>query len=126
METIGTDSMNNVYYYFNDYRLYRESPSKGKKKGDWELVCSNLDEWEEFCEDLKKSRNSYDKKLYKVVGQEIFPTISAKIQVFHFITFYFFFLKMVIYNISLFIFYFPIFFSISLVKKKSRETTTNV
>lgn len=113
---LGKDRNNNLYWYFNDLRLYKEeldssacaaikpkpiSVNKAKKSGEkrrkkieepidlsppkwileppkWSLICKNVEEWENFTETLKNSRNSDEKKLYKEIIETVLPKVKQK------------------------------------------------
>jgi len=82
VDPLGCDSNNYSYYYFEDSRLYREKlSSKGKPINDtWEMVCSQLDEWEDFCSNLAKSKYSEDRKFARMLTEDILPFVTTKIQ----------------------------------------------
>ncbi|KFM57648.1 Cat eye syndrome critical region protein 2, partial [Stegodyphus mimosarum] len=88
---VGKDSNNNVYWYFCDERLYKESLSP-KKKGDqtnnakqknkktekkagkndeksWSIVCHTSSDWEVLVKKLARSKNAADKELAKEIKE---------------------------------------------------------
>ncbi|KAI8647159.1 hypothetical protein BD408DRAFT_398869 [Parasitella parasitica] len=87
---LGTDREGWVYWYFGDYRLYREMPLSIGKKGPtmsdtlgftFELICSTIEQWKEFIEKLQSVKRASNKGLTKAVvtvGSEVIAKLEAK------------------------------------------------
>lgn len=48
VKPIGRDASNNIYWYFDDLRLYRELIGKKGRRTGWETVCLNCQDWEKL------------------------------------------------------------------------------
>ncbi|KAJ3253115.1 hypothetical protein HK103_000865 [Boothiomyces macroporosus] len=93
VEPIGKDSKGNIYWLFDDSRLYMESPEspskkkKGKKEKEeeedkptnWSLVCRTAEDWNEFANKFKSSRSALDKQLHRYVNQDLLPLVITDI-----------------------------------------------
>ncbi|KAJ9082111.1 hypothetical protein DSO57_1007444 [Entomophthora muscae] len=100
---IGTDRKGNIYYLFDDNRLYIQKPvqpaakrSKSRKSkktserseqqiGDsfdqtWEPVCITLQDWESFPATLKNSRNADEKDLYDTLIEDVLPQVIVDLK----------------------------------------------
>uniref|UniRef100_T1J1I9 Uncharacterized protein n=1 Tax=Strigamia maritima TaxID=126957 RepID=T1J1I9_STRMM len=53
----GYDAFNNVYWYLDDLRLYRENSFKKPNKKDWECVCLTYSDWQTFLKQFRKTSN---------------------------------------------------------------------
>ncbi|XP_015766138.1 PREDICTED: cat eye syndrome critical region protein 2-like [Acropora digitifera] len=71
----GRDANNNVYWYFDDTRLYREVIGKKGQRSGWETVCVNLHDWDKLLSTFQKSTNSNEKKLYRYLKNELYPAV---------------------------------------------------
>ncbi|EGC29312.1 hypothetical protein DICPUDRAFT_84657 [Dictyostelium purpureum] len=81
------------YYYFGDYRLYRETVtnSNGRKKtkdqgreqnGKWEIVCSTSEEWDEIIEKYEpysEEGDESDEKTLYINLKDVYPQVTAKL-----------------------------------------------
>ncbi|KAJ3270800.1 hypothetical protein HDV01_007422 [Terramyces sp. JEL0728] len=91
VEPIGKDSKGNIYWLFDDSRLYMESPEASKKKKgkkekedeerptNWSLVCRTAEDWNEFASKFKSSRSALDKQLHRYVNQDLLPLVITDI-----------------------------------------------
>jgi hypothetical protein len=78
---IGKDSRGRKYWYFNDTRLYRETPySSGKFEEplDWELLCDSTEDWETFQTEFQGSKNKPEKELHAAL-EEIIPGVISRL-----------------------------------------------
>ncbi|XP_078367104.1 uncharacterized protein LOC144651097 isoform X2 [Oculina patagonica] len=80
VKPIGRDSGNNIYWYFDDLRLYRETVGKKGRRTGWETVCLNCDDWEKLLSTFQKSSNSNEKKLYKYLKNELYPAVMPSVK----------------------------------------------
>lgn len=80
VKPVGHDANNNIYWYFDDRRLYREIIGKKGHRTGWETVCLNYQDWNKLLSTFQKSTNSNEKRLYKYLKNELFPAVmpSAK------------------------------------------------
>jgi hypothetical protein len=60
VDPIGSDSKGNVFWLFDDSRLYKED----QKNKTWGLVCQTIDDWTSFPLQYKDTKNKKDKQLY--------------------------------------------------------------
>ncbi|CEG84504.1 hypothetical protein RMATCC62417_18298 [Rhizopus microsporus] len=86
---LGKDSAGWNYWYFGDTRLYREIPVSNGKKGlkeitdnqfTFELVCSNLEDWERIVESFRTAKRKTRELPEKIVelGEEIIAKIKSR------------------------------------------------
>lgn len=75
VKPVGRDANNNVYWYFDDTRLYREVIGKKGQRSGWETVCLNLHDWDKLLSTFQKSTNSNEKKLYRYLKNELYPAV---------------------------------------------------
>ncbi|KND02687.1 uncharacterized protein SPPG_01773 [Spizellomyces punctatus DAOM BR117] len=96
VEHVGSDAKGNVYWLFDDNRLYKEAPaptigkSRNQKKGKlksgnkndlpWELICSSMEEWQSFPERFKKSRSAVEKEFYLFLIEDALPKVLADLE----------------------------------------------
>ncbi|XP_046406071.1 collagen alpha-1(I) chain isoform X2 [Ischnura elegans] len=76
----GQDAFNNVYWYLDDLRLYRENNVKKASKKDWECVCVTLQDWVGFLKQFRKTNNPQEKELYTYLNLELFPLIENQLR----------------------------------------------
>eukprot|EP01122_Echinamoeba_exundans_P010008 TRINITY_DN362_c0_g1_i1.p1 TRINITY_DN362_c0_g1~~TRINITY_DN362_c0_g1_i1.p1 ORF type:complete len:518 (-),score=76.49 TRINITY_DN362_c0_g1_i1:97-1650(-) len=83
---IGTDKWGNAYWYFNDHRLYCETPSRFNGPmhirdlsdlAEWRVIASTEAEWTKFIRQLRHSRNTDEKSLYLTLSEEALPWAPA-------------------------------------------------
>jgi hypothetical protein len=87
---IGTDRHGHVYWYFQDYRLYREEPPEYPSGEEsvlnfanppkWMLVASNEEEWLATIESLRASRNAKEKELAGEIEENVLPEVKEKLE----------------------------------------------
>ncbi|GBL74396.1 hypothetical protein AVEN_235362-1 [Araneus ventricosus] len=75
----GQDAFNNVYWYLDDLRLYREFPHKKQNKRDWECVCLTLSDWQSFIKQFRKTSNLQEKELYTYLNFELYPIVEIQL-----------------------------------------------
>ncbi|GFS82580.1 protein BCL9 homolog [Nephila pilipes] len=75
----GHDAFNNVYWYLDDFRLYREFPHKKQNKRDWECVCLTLSDWQSFIKQFRKTSNLQEKELYTYLNFELYPIVEIQL-----------------------------------------------
>ncbi|KAL7316978.1 hypothetical protein PS15m_003389 [Mucor circinelloides] len=87
---LGTDYEGWVYWYFGDYRLYREIPlPMGKKAATisdtseftFELMCSTINEWKDTIEKFKPTKRTASRQLASAItalGKEIIAKLEAR------------------------------------------------
>lgn len=80
VKPIGYDASNNIYWYFDDLRLYRELIGKKGRRTGWETVCLNCQDWEKLLSSFQKSSNSNEKKLYKYLKNELYPAVMPSVK----------------------------------------------
>ncbi|TPX57500.1 hypothetical protein SpCBS45565_g08189 [Spizellomyces sp. 'palustris'] len=96
VEHVGSDAKGNMYWLFDDNRLYKEAPaptigkSRNQKKGKlksgsksdlpWELICSSMEEWQSFPERFKKSRSAVEKEFYLFLKEDALPKVLADLE----------------------------------------------
>lgn len=80
VKPIGRDASNNIYWYFDDLRLYRELIGKKGRRTGWETVCLNCQDWEKLLSSFQKSSNSNEKKLYKYLKNELYPAVMPSVK----------------------------------------------
>ncbi|KAI9297101.1 hypothetical protein K502DRAFT_128719 [Neoconidiobolus thromboides FSU 785] len=105
VEPIGEDKKGNVYYLFDDNRLYVQTlaappPKKSNTKairklserkrlaleqGDsiddtWSPMCITLSDWEEFPKQFETSRSVIEKELYKYLMEDVIPQVSSELK----------------------------------------------
>lgn len=80
VKPIGRDASNNIYWYFDDLRLYRELIGKKGRRTGWETVCLNFQDWEKLLSSFQKSSNSNEKKLYKYLKNELYPAVMPSVK----------------------------------------------
>ena len=73
--------MSSIYNVF--YRDSIDSADEAEETmttGEWSLVCSTLEEWQDFIKQLKKSNHKQDKKLKKVLAKDFLGLIPDIIE----------------------------------------------
>lgn len=80
VKPIGHDASNNIYWYFDDLRLYREVIGKKGRRTGWETVCLNWQDWDKLLSTFQKSTNSNEKKLYKYLKNELYPAVMPSVK----------------------------------------------
>ncbi|XP_054709210.1 protein BCL9 homolog [Uloborus diversus] len=75
----GQDAFNNIYWYLDDLRLYREYPHKKQSKKGWECVCLTLADWNSFIKQFRKTSNVQEKELYTYLNFELFPIVELEL-----------------------------------------------
>lgn len=80
VKPIGRDASNNIYWYFDDLRLYRELIGKKGRRTGWETVCLNCQDWEKLLSSFQKSSNNNEKKLYKYLKNELYPAVMPSVK----------------------------------------------
>ncbi|XP_042894804.1 protein BCL9 homolog isoform X1 [Parasteatoda tepidariorum] len=75
----GQDAFNNIYWYLDDLRLYREFSHKRQSKKDWECVCLTLSDWQSFIKQFRKTSNLQEKELYSYLNFELFPIVELEL-----------------------------------------------
>ncbi|KAG1701280.1 Protein BCL9 [Nymphon striatum] len=76
----GQDAFNNLYWYLDDLRLYRENCAKKVNKKDWECVCQNLSEWRTLLRQFRKTSNLQEQELHTYLSEELFPLIENQLR----------------------------------------------
>ncbi|XP_049429400.1 cat eye syndrome critical region protein 2 isoform X3 [Epinephelus fuscoguttatus] len=56
------------------------SPSAGRKRGAWSLVCDTEEQWVSLAESIKDKTSPQDRHLYRVISQNFLPEISSMIE----------------------------------------------
>ncbi|ORE02591.1 hypothetical protein BCV72DRAFT_265106 [Rhizopus microsporus var. microsporus] len=86
---LGKDDAGWNYWYFGDTRLYREIPVSNGKKGlkeitnnqfTFELVCSNLEDWERIVESFRTAKRKARELSEKIIelGEEMIARIKSR------------------------------------------------
>ncbi|CEG68249.1 hypothetical protein RMATCC62417_04546 [Rhizopus microsporus] len=86
---LGKDDVGWSYWYFGNARLYREIPVSNGKKGlkeikdnqfTFELVCSNLEDWERIVESFRTTKRKTRELSEKIIelGEEVIAKIKSR------------------------------------------------
>ncbi|RCH89337.1 cat eye syndrome chromosome region, candidate 2 [Rhizopus azygosporus] len=86
---LGKDDAGWSYWYFGNARLYREIPVSNGKKGlkeitdnqfTFELVCSNLEDWERIVESFRTTKRKTRELSEKIIelGEEVIAKIKSR------------------------------------------------
>ncbi|KAI9484759.1 hypothetical protein BDB00DRAFT_113266 [Zychaea mexicana] len=75
LQPIGTDSEKRIYWHFGDAAwLWREKPTL-KAKYRWETVCRDLEELQQFTENLSKDKR-HERALYQHLIEQVIPYVE--------------------------------------------------
>ncbi|KAG2220151.1 hypothetical protein INT45_013849 [Circinella minor] len=76
-QPIGSDSEKRTYWHFGDTAwLWREQKATLKKAStQWEIVCRDLDELEEFSKTLSQGKR-VEKDLYQYIIEQVIPIVE--------------------------------------------------
>ncbi|XP_075731097.1 uncharacterized protein LOC119180618 isoform X3 [Rhipicephalus microplus] len=78
---VGQDALDNVYWYLEDLRLYRElCPKKPQRSREWDCVCLTVSDWQGFLKQFRKSSNPREKQLHTFLSSHLFPVVQAQAQ----------------------------------------------
>lgn len=99
IDPVGYDRTGNIYWLFDDNRLYCETipkrPSQSKRKkrtsqytgveneegtdirSRWSLVCSSREDWESFVAGIQDSRDQNERALHDLLVEEVLPQVVA-------------------------------------------------
>lgn len=85
---VGVDRWGNSYWYFDDHRLYCETPSTFRgpmslrdkiRPAEWCVVAQSEPEWKSFVEAHKHARNEDEKRLVAVLEEDAVPWIQERL-----------------------------------------------
>lgn len=86
---LGKDKDNHLYWYLDDFRLYREEVNEKDKKQikkdpdwiknppTWTIQCRTMRDWDDFLESLKDTKHKKEKKLYEEL-ESLIPQIKEE------------------------------------------------